>query len=485
MKITKIARFGYCLLFFCLCAIPGVTMLGSKEEETSENRTLAAFPSFVNEDGSFNSKWSTEFQSYVSDHFGFRSELVTADSLLKAKLLHTSAEDDVIIGSDGWLYYSPTVNDFIENPTVSDLGIQNIRRNLELMQAYTESKGGEFLVTVVPNKNTVYPQYMPIFYQKSGVENNLARLTASLTESGVPYCDMAAALKTAAEQSPTPIYHKHDSHWNNTGALIGYDALLDTAGLTHEDLAAQPYTTEAIWEGDLQRMLFPDSDVLDMQNVYDIPFTYNYMGHFKDMDDLNIDTMNPQGSGTLLMFRDSFGAAIIPYLSEHFAMAKYSRSRPYPLHNLESMPYETVIVEIVERNIAWLQKEAPMHPALPAEQVPASAQECSALLETMNDGTKYIHLYGTTDCVEGSTNAPIHYVTLTDSTGASASYLAYNCYEADLFETETIQDNGYSLYIDSTTLTAGETYTITVTTQTDTGVYSCTFKDVSLEETVK
>lgn len=481
-KLQKIALFCYCLLFFCICALPGAMLFaGNTQEENTENRELAAVPSLIKEDGSFNEAWSSQVQSYVSDHFGFRSALVTADSTLKAKLLHTSAEEDVIIGKNGWLYYTPTVQDYLGNPTVSDLGIANICRNLEMMQDYAAQMNSRLLVTVVPNKSTVYPQYMPANYKPSGVDNNLTRLTQAIADAGLPYCDMAQALTASA--ADVQLYHKHDSHWNNTGALCGYRALLDAAGITHTTYDDLAFEESNVWEGDLQRMLFPQSTELDVQHVYPISFTYRYLGRYKDADDLNIDTMQPTGNGALLMFRDSFGEAIIPYLSEHFATAKYSRARPYPMHHLENMQYDLVIAEIVERNISWLQKEAPKHHALTAAEVPAADRECDGTLYVVNDGTKYLHLYGTMEFSDAE-QAPRYYVTLTDAAGTSTTYLAYNCYEAELLGDDEVRDNGFSLWLDSAFCNTTEPCSITVTADMGTHVQQKQFSGISLAANV-
>lgn len=479
-KLHKIALLGYCLLFFAACAVPGAMMLSDRgEDSTAENRQLAAFPSFTMEDGSFNKEWSTQLQSYVSDHFGFRSALVTADSHLKAKLLHTSAEEDVIIGSDGWLYYTPTVDDFTGNPTVSDAGISNIIHNLSLMQDYAESKGSRLLVAVVPNKSTVYPDHMPANYVTTGLDGNLERLTASLAEQDTAYVDLQKILTEAAAASADPIYHKHDSHWNNTGARIGYDAILDALAIPHEDYAETAYSIENSWEGDLQNMLFPDSGVLDEQHHYALEQSYAYLGRYKDADDLNIDTIQPTGQGSLLMFRDSFGEAIIPWLSEHFASAKYTRSRPYALYHADTMPYDAIVVEIVERNIAWLQREAPLHAAMPAEIIPAAAEQCEGTLLAEHDGTRYLHIYGTAD-VPASEMGYVHYVTLQDADGTQHSYRAYSCYEAELLGDAEIRDNGFSLYLDTAEIDPLAVYDMTVTTVTAEQVYSAVYPAQSI-----
>ncbi|WP_304408973.1 hypothetical protein, partial [Faecalibaculum rodentium] len=69
---------------------------------------------------------------------------------------------------------------------------------------------------------------------------------------------------------------------------------------------------------------------------------------------------NPQGQGTLLMFRDSFGTNIIPYLADTWAQAYFSRLVPYNLVQIQSLKPNTVIVERVERRIRSFEESAPV-----------------------------------------------------------------------------------------------------------------------------
>ena len=134
-KPQNIAYFLYIVLFVAACVVPGAMLVKYRTE----------LPPLHTEDGSFNKDWNTQFTAFVSDHFGFHDTLVTANGHLQAELLHTSAEEDVIIGKDGYLYYTPTVNDFLGNQTVSDAGLQNIVYNLTMMQNYVAQHGGKFI----------------------------------------------------------------------------------------------------------------------------------------------------------------------------------------------------------------------------------------------------------------------------------------------------------------------------------------------------
>ncbi|MBQ4465127.1 MAG: hypothetical protein II916_04115 [Oscillospiraceae bacterium] len=464
--LKKAAYFAYSLLFFAACAIPGaMLLLPSQEDGSAEKRQLAPVPSLMTEDGQFNTGFSSECLAYVSDHFGFRSQLVTADAALKSTVLGYSAEPKVTIGQDGWLYYTQTLNDATGVPTVSELGIRNIVYNLRMSRDYVESKGSEFIVAIVPNKASVYPQYLPYNYQPSGVAGNYGNLEVAAADAGLNWCDLHGILQTAAaERNGELIYHKLDTHWNNTGALIGSRAILDSTGKEYNDFSAETaeYRTTHEWEGDLQKMLFPDVEAPDEQHEYDIPFTYQYLGRFKDVDDLTINTSCETAQGSLLMFRDSFARAAMPYLSENFAAARYCRARPNPYYYLENETFDDVVMEIAERNIAWLQKEAPMHAAPEAEPLPAPHATRQGTLETAQNGAMFLQLYGTLELPDDLHTACDYVVTLTAPDGTAQSYLAYHCYEADLLGEEEIGDNGYSLYIPTENLIPDTAYEVTL-----------------------
>ena len=63
------------------------------------------------------------------------------------------------------------------------------------------------------------------------------------------------------------------------------------------------------------------------------------------------------------MFRDSFGNTLYPFLADSFGQAVFSRSMPYQMSLLEESGADTVVVELVERNLNYLAKYAPIFPA--------------------------------------------------------------------------------------------------------------------------
>lgn len=481
-KAVKKGYLAYCLAFVAVCAVPSVMMLipsKAKADSSAEKRILAKMPSLQKEDGSLNEDFGDEFTAYVSDHFGFRQELADIDSRMKSKLFQTSSEKDVIIGKDGWLYYTPTQDDYVNNPTISDHGTQNIVYNLKMLQDYTQSKGAKFLTAIVPNKNTVYPEYMPDYVRPAQQNGNLENLSNAIQGTEISFLNLADVLIPAKDENPTPIYYQTDTHWNNTGALIGYPAMMGKIKTLYPNYENSHYVTEPVHEGDLWKMLYPTSEELENENIYDMEFSFEYQGLYRSADDILITTLNTgqESTDSLLMFRDSFGAGIIPYFSEQFRLAKYSRAVPYTFYDMESEEYNAVIVEIVERNISRLQESAPVHGAPYAENVPEISSDSmkitSASIEDFNGA--YVHVFGAFDVPETLTGMEHYFVTMTDDSGKSISYLAYHCYEKDKISEDSAnyRDNGYSLYIPTPDLSSGHHYSLTLTIQGNDSCYGC------------
>lgn len=215
---------AYVILVVALCCLPMLLFPIAGEKTSAEKRELAAFPCLF-EEGRFNASFSQEMDAWITDHFSFRSELITANNLLKATLFSTSDEDQVIVGQEGWLYFAETADDYLGQNRMSEEEIESVVSVLRLMEEYVAGRGGRFVFAVAPNKNTVYPEYMPSYYRRTQEETNLDRVTRRLAGEAY-FADLKGALLACGEQT----YHARDSHWNNLGALQGYNAIMKAAG---------------------------------------------------------------------------------------------------------------------------------------------------------------------------------------------------------------------------------------------------------------
>ena len=159
----KIWYLIYIAAVLVLVLVPFAGMSVAATNETTENKELAAFPK-LRTDGIWNPRFLGELGTYFEEHFAFRQELVAANALLRGRLLGVSASDQVLVGKDGWLYFTGTLDDYLGENQMSDKGLRNAVSNLSLMQQHIEERGSRFVLTIAPNKNSLYDGNMPSNY---------------------------------------------------------------------------------------------------------------------------------------------------------------------------------------------------------------------------------------------------------------------------------------------------------------------------------
>lgn len=355
----NIACAAFTALILLLCLIPSLGMLLPAQEGTAGgNQALSRAPSLRDPEGNWNPGYLSQIQDYAGDNFYLRQEMITAWSALNAKGLRSSITEDVVLGTDGWLYFADTLPDYVGLQPMTDREIFSAARNLRLMAEYCESQGARFLFTLAPNKNSLYPEHMPNLTLPSARKpRDAKRLAEELERQGVDYLDCFALFRGQEET----LYFKTDSHWNGKGAALAADAVNRALGRSSGYFDG-PFTREEVHKGDLYDMLYPAGEGLEADPVYSGELTIEYDVPIRSAENLTIMT-HGGGEGSLVMFRDSFGNNLYPYLADSFGAALFSRSMPYRLDLVAQREADYVAAELVERNLRYLIQNIPVMPA--------------------------------------------------------------------------------------------------------------------------
>lgn len=356
--IFLIACIAVCLLPFAGMAVRPTTV-------STENKKMSAFPNLKAENGTLNLSFFQEFEKYFNEHFAFRNELIFADAKIQTCVFGVSNVDTVTYGKEGWLYYTSTLDDYLGQNRMSERQIYNIAHNLSLVRQYVEGKGSDFILTIPPNKNTLYGEYMP-YYDSYIVDqtHNVDLLAPKLQELGIPYANLFELFRNKDEI----LYLKRDSHWNMKGAVMAYNCILDTLGYAHMNYEDSYITQAKDEDGDLNRMLYTFYGEKELNYKYETERAYSYTNEVKSVEDVWIETEGGIGNGKLLMFRDSFGNTLIPLIADQFEKAWFTKEVPYGLESLmEQYDPDTIVFERVERNLFEFIKMPPIISAAEAD----------------------------------------------------------------------------------------------------------------------
>ncbi len=438
--MKKRSNIFYVVVCFIISLIPFVCMPFAPEADgTLEKRTLAEFPSLI-EDGKFNFNILEELGDYFNDHFAFRQQMVAADAQLLDKFA-TSSVDSVIRGTDGWLYYTSTVYDYSGYNTMSERYAYNVAHTLAQTQAFVEANGAQFAYVVAPNKNSLYPEHMPYYLPVVDDENNMDVIRRQLNSLGVNFVDLFPVFEAQEEE----LYLHRDSHWNNKGALLAYNTIMDYLQIEHEDYADAPYTKAKTEYGDLGNMLYGVAAEPEWNYYYDIEDLYTTKTPIQSVEDPFIQSENPSGEGSLLIYRDSFTNAMLPFFANEFASAVFNRGQPYAVEfNMSIYKPDVVIIEVGERGNFVLGYQPPVFTGAVTEiteKVAPAAENNSTL--SFGNSKNAMTFYLINGIIDGYTDYTDVYVCV------NGTY-----YEAFTVTSEdATNDYGYMLYVGKSLIT--------------------------------
>jgi hypothetical protein len=319
------------LVFVIAIVVPGAAMLLGLDAAAAmsrEDRTLARWPAVRAEWQALQSLPGAA-SAYFGDHFAFRERLVRWQAALRLWGLQTSPSSDVIAGKDGWLFYA--ADGGVEDLTSADPFTRDELERWRLMLEHTDhwlrARGSVYLPVIAPDKHAIYPEYLPPSIHAVGPSRTDQLLRYLKDHSTVRVLDLRPALLRAKRAER--VYHMTDTHWNDRGAFAAYRAIADALGPTvvdappgrdaflaravstrGRDLAAVLGLAGAIGEVDLT--LVPRTPRRARVVEPEHPNRYG--------EDARIVTVRDDATlPRAVVFRDSFGSALVPFLSEHFA----------------------------------------------------------------------------------------------------------------------------------------------------------------------
>ena len=143
------------------------------------------------------------FGQAFADRFGMRSALIVAQHWALVDIFGVSPVDNVMIGRDGWLFWlgedaRSLDRHYRGTRTVPDFEAEAYVAEVKRRHEYLQSRGIAYLTMIVPEKFTIYPEYLPSWVAPGRNPTLLARTMDRLAEDGsVPYVDLRPVLRAA------------------------------------------------------------------------------------------------------------------------------------------------------------------------------------------------------------------------------------------------------------------------------------------------
>jgi hypothetical protein len=333
-KIRAGKEVALIILFLTSLCLPviGLRLHPDAGSEQYENRQLAGFPPHSLNRADLTA-FPAKFKAYFTDNFGFRRALIRLQATARLRVLGDSPTPQVIIGKSGWYFlaseYSANGERLIPPFTVNEL--ERWRQTLEGRRDWLAQRRIRYLFVISPNKETVYPEYLPQSFKRTG-ESRLEQLAAYLkAHSNLAVLDLRPVLREA--RSRHEVFYRTDGHLNFYGGFAAYQAMVEELGKSFPQLKSvsesdceefkQKRLGNLIFLMGLSGSLLEDASVLKLRNPsYDM-IENQAIPVLKRPTQVTITEQKGSSLPRAVVFHDSSGAFYIPFLPQHFGRAVF------------------------------------------------------------------------------------------------------------------------------------------------------------------
>ena len=338
------------LLFIIVISLPLAANLAGVDgaDPGAENRELAT--------------WKDGVSPWFGDHFGFRSTLVRWYGESRLFVFGVSPSTAVVVGRQGWFFYADdkAVEDYANVELMTDEGIANWRAAAVRARNWLDARKIGYVFTIAPDKHVIYSEtFAPTIVRVHDL-SRADQLFSALQDTALAV-DLRPAL-FAAKQAER-IYHQTDTHWNDRGALVAYQQIINAVRVrvpstppawTRSDFTPIARTVEGM---DLAGMMGL-TRVLREQDLPLVPArprrarVLEPAGAAPTAEEGRLVTeIDDPSLPRAVIFRDSFVSRLVPFLSEHFSRAVYLWQNDFDAAEVQKEHPDVVIQEIVGRHL--------------------------------------------------------------------------------------------------------------------------------------
>lgn len=227
---NRISKRVFVILFFAMLIIPLATInLKRNTRSETENRKLAQFPDFYDEEGKRNINFNSQFETWVNDNIGFRSEMVATNAKLQYYLFRVLTHNDMYLGPNGEFNYATKemLADYQHLNLKSEQELSYLAEGFQYAKDYLSDKDIQMYYFQCWDKHSIYPEYFPKTVIQYGEKSKTDQIVKALIEkTDVNVISPKAELIAGKDNYESYSKWGDSSHWTQRGAFVGYQKLM-------------------------------------------------------------------------------------------------------------------------------------------------------------------------------------------------------------------------------------------------------------------
>jgi hypothetical protein len=333
-------------------------VMPANQVSTEENRQLSPLPKLRLKQLQ---RFPSAFEAFVDDRMPFRTAFTKGASWVKVNCLGVSTSTAVGVGNRGWLYFvgEGSLSEVRHEQPFTGAEIHQWEQALAERTAWMKNLGVKYVFVVVPDKSSVYPEWLPQSLLPVRPESRLEQLTNRLNNRrDITFINLAPEL--IKHKGGQPLYYRTDTHWNEAGAYYGCLRIIAAVRPYYpvvNSFAALPvrFVVMPFASGDLAALLGLKGLLRDESLSPRVDG--KKLGEVMPAPDVGFGTkeqvLNAGGQQlpSVMVFQDSMGDFLRPYFGRLFSKATYCRQDGVSIDRalIQHEKPDIVIQEVVER----------------------------------------------------------------------------------------------------------------------------------------
>jgi hypothetical protein len=321
----------------------GFIALSDRSFSEQENRSLQGFPKF-RWDKLADGRFSQEMNEYYADQFPLRDFLVGCKGSVEL-LLGKGENNGVLLGEDGYIakrLYNMLCSDETVRKDHDAFDMSHVQSAAQGILNVEQRLDVPFCAMLMGRTVDVAPSAFdyPIHYS-----NALRDTLSSVLGTADAYVDTISMYRDLFARGEY-VYYKTDHHWTTRGAYYGDVAVMESFGMESEILPMDAFTKTVAsdsfygttWSAGGMKFVGPDriefwsignedefsvvADGKELNGFYNKDYLEKkdkYSAFLDGTHDVvTVSRKNGAERPTLVVFRDSFGSSLAPFLAQHF-----------------------------------------------------------------------------------------------------------------------------------------------------------------------
>lgn len=328
--------------FYPLLLLGGVLLFGGallnlfwpkRTQIELENRKAAQFPTFSIE-GLMDGSWQTSFSTWMQDQFLLRDQWINTQRATDELVFQKVEEGGILIGRNQWM--------FTKLFTVDEATQKQLDKNVAAVSEFAAKYPERVTFLLAPSASVIYPEELPAGAPMIDENAMLDDIFARVGQSA----QILDLRDTFTNHKTEYLYFKTDHHWTPHGAYLAYEQFCNGKGLTPFDCAIHESATVEGFQGthySATRLWNVENDSITYYPLENPMTIFRITGEAQYEPETTENLINTEkfntrdkyaafldgnngysviegnGTGSILVVKDSYANSFIPYLTENYA----------------------------------------------------------------------------------------------------------------------------------------------------------------------